>query len=156
MHRFDLSANCSMTAQQAVTFFAGVASVSLLIAIGFVVMGYWPILPFAGLELALLGWAIRHNWRAAQAHESIVIDANEITISRWSGTNELDTTTLPVAWTRAALIQQRNRPGDVDLALGREGKWWVVGRFLVESEKRALQLRISQVLRQRALNRNET
>lgn len=150
MHRFDLAANCSLTAHQAVAFFAGMATVSLVVALGFLVIGYWPILPFAGLELALLGWAIRHNWRAAQRRESIIIDGDEITISRWQDNEQPVVTTIPRAWTRVELIQRRNRARDLQLAIGREGKWWVVGSFLVDSEKRSLKARISQVLRQGA------
>jgi len=29
------------------------------------VKGFWPILPFAGLEMALLGWALKRPWSAA-------------------------------------------------------------------------------------------
>ena len=148
MHRFDLAANCSLTAYQAVAFFAGMATVSLVVALAFLIMGYWPILPFAGLELALLGWAIRHNWRDAQRRESVVIDDEEITICRWSDDEQPVVTTLPRAWTRVELIKRRNRARELQLAIGREGRWWVIGSFLIDSEKRALKTRINQVLRQ--------
>jgi len=34
------------------------AAISLVIAIAFAAVGAWPVLPFAGLELAALGWAM--------------------------------------------------------------------------------------------------
>lgn len=40
-----------------------VAAVSLFIAIAFALAGAWLVLPFAGLELAGLAWALRHTAR---------------------------------------------------------------------------------------------
>jgi hypothetical protein len=37
-----------------------IAAVSLFIAIAFALAGAWLVLPFAGLELAGLAWALRH------------------------------------------------------------------------------------------------
>lgn len=34
------------------------AAISLVIAVAFAAVGAWPVLPFAGLELAALGWAM--------------------------------------------------------------------------------------------------
>ena len=59
MHRFDLCANCSLSANQAIALFAGIAGISLAFAGVFVSMGYWPVLPFAGMELAVLGAGVR-------------------------------------------------------------------------------------------------
>ncbi|MBU1645400.1 MAG: DUF2244 domain-containing protein [Gammaproteobacteria bacterium] len=39
--------------------FVVLAAISLTIAIVFACFGAWPVLPFAGLELAALGWAMR-------------------------------------------------------------------------------------------------
>ena len=150
-HTFDLHANCSLSAGQAVAFFAVIASVSLGIALLFVFRGYWPVLPFAGLELAFLAWALRASWRNGQAREQLVIDADEIVITRWQA--DVDTpsrTRLPRTWTRAALIRGSGRSGGEQLALGQRGRWWVIGRFLGDDEKRRLHERLSEVLRQQA------
>ncbi|MEM8546540.1 MAG: DUF2244 domain-containing protein [Pseudomonadota bacterium] len=149
MHRFVLTPNCALSAGGAVLFFAGIATVSLVIAFGFVLMGYWPVLPFAGLELALLGWALRRSWQRGQCSEEIVIDANEITlIERDADGETCRTRQLPTPWTQVALITDRRGVIERELAFGREGCWWVFGRFLVEPEKRSLRRRIEQVLRQ--------
>jgi uncharacterized membrane protein len=39
--------------------FVALATVSLAIAGGFALAGAWPVLPFAGIELAALAWAMR-------------------------------------------------------------------------------------------------
>ena len=148
-HTFNLQANCALRAGQAVAFFAGIAAVSLGIAVLFVARGYWPVLPFAGAELAFLAWALRASWRAGQAREKLVIDSDEIVITRWDPNAEAPSTTrLPRSWTKAALIEVRDRRGGEQLALGQQGRWWVIGRFLGEEERRRLHQRLSQVLRQ--------
>jgi hypothetical protein len=40
-----------------------IAAVSLLIAVGFALAGAWLVLPFAGLEIAALVWAMRRSTR---------------------------------------------------------------------------------------------
>ncbi|MEM6818264.1 MAG: DUF2244 domain-containing protein [Pseudomonadota bacterium] len=146
-HEFTLSANCSLSARQAVGFFCAIAGVSLTIAIGCALLGYWPILPFAGLELALFGWALRHTWRRGQHREYITIDAEHIELERVDADGEpIDQLKLPRAWTRVDLIADRKRPGDKQLAFGREGRWTPFGDFLIEAEKRTLLRRLRQVL----------
>lgn len=148
-HTFELRANCSLSARQAVAFFAGIAAASLTIAALFVAQGYWPVLPFAGLELAFLAWALRASWRNGQAREVLEFDGDDIVISRWHGDAPVRTR-LPRTWTRAAMIRGGGRSGGTQLALGQRGRWWVIGRFLPDDEKLALQQRLSAILRQDA------
>ncbi|MEL7309870.1 MAG: DUF2244 domain-containing protein [Pseudomonadota bacterium] len=146
-HRFELAANCSLSESQAIGFFCLIAGVSLTIAIGCALMGYWPILPFAGLELALFGWALRTTWRRAQHREFIIIDAEQIELQRTDAEGQpVDTIQIPRSWTQVSLIADRRRPGEQRLAFGRQGRWIPFGDFLVESEKRTLLRRLRQVL----------
>ena len=149
-HRFELRANCSLSAGEAVGVFVFIATASLVIAFMFVFQGYWPVLPFAGLELAFLGWALRASWRNGQAREELEIDADEIVIRRYRGGDSHPTTTrLPRTWTRAAIIRGSGPRGGEQLALGQRGRWWVIGGFLADEERRSLHARLDQVLRQR-------
>lgn len=55
----ELVPNCSLTTRQASAFFASLCTVSFTNAGIFVLRGLlWPVLPFAGLEMARLGWAL--------------------------------------------------------------------------------------------------
>ncbi len=150
-HHFELRANCSLSAGEAVAVFAFIAGASLTIAFLFVFQGYWPVLPFAGLELAFLAWALRASWRNGQAREELEIDAEAIVIRRYRGGDSHATTTrLPRTWTRAAIIRGSGPRGGEQLALGQRGRWWVIGRFLADEERRSLHARLDQVLRQRS------
>lgn len=148
-HRFELRANCSLSAGEAVAVFAFIAGASLIIAFMFVFQGYWPVLPFAGLELAFLAWALRASWRNGQAREELEIQADEIVIRRFRGGDDHPTTTrLPRTWTRAAIIRGPGPRGGEQLALGQRGRWWIIGGFLADEERRSLHARLSQLLRQ--------
>ncbi len=54
-----LAPNCSLDARSALLFFGSVCAVSFGIAGALALAGMWPILPFAGLEMLLLAWALR-------------------------------------------------------------------------------------------------
>ena len=57
--RIEISPHCSLTTRGAWLFFGSVCVTSFSLA-GFVALqGFWPVLPFAGLEMALLGWALQ-------------------------------------------------------------------------------------------------
>lgn len=60
----------------------GVAIPSLVAAIGFALLGAWPILPFAGLELSALGAALYYvNWKLQYRHV-ITLSADSVRIDK--------------------------------------------------------------------------
>lgn len=135
-----------MTADEAKWFFALVAATSLFVAGFFATRGFWPILPFAGLELAGLAWALSYHWKTAQTKECIEIDHQHVVVRRWrAGEAPDEIATLQSAWTKPRL---RRRGNQLDLTLTQGNKSHSVGRFLVDSEKRSLKARITEVLRQ--------
>ena len=60
--------------------FAALALVVLAIGAGFATMGAWLILPFAGLEVLLLGAAYVLYARHAADYERIELDAGHVTV----------------------------------------------------------------------------
>lgn len=63
--RFQIARNCSVAPHRLFALFLAVASIPLIIALGFAFFGAWPVLPFAGLELA--GLALAFLWHARHA-----------------------------------------------------------------------------------------
>ena len=43
-------------------------------------LGYWPVLPFAGAEMVLLGWALHSNMQRRFEHETIDVSETEVVI----------------------------------------------------------------------------
>ncbi len=59
----QIAPNCSLRPQSAALFFASICAVSFAIAGVLALKGLWPILPFAGLEMLVLGWALKVSMR---------------------------------------------------------------------------------------------
>lgn len=72
--------NASMSASVAATVMAVMATVSLGIAALFAWNGFWPILAFAGLELAALGWALWVSLRRNRYREVIVFEGPRLRV----------------------------------------------------------------------------
>ena len=75
-----LKRNCSISPAALAGVFVALAVVSLAIGAGFAVAGAWLVLPFAGLEVLLLGAAYFAYARGAADYERIVLDSGRLTV----------------------------------------------------------------------------
>jgi len=66
--------------------FAALAAVTLVIGIGFAIVGAWLVLPFAGLEVVLLTAAYLMYARHAADYERIELAAGRLTVEVGEGT----------------------------------------------------------------------
>jgi uncharacterized membrane protein len=55
------------------------------VAIVFSALGYWPILPFAGLEVGLLAWAFDAMRNRARDYEILTIDGDAVVLEWRAG-----------------------------------------------------------------------
>ena len=67
-----------------------VAGVSFVAGLVFLIAGAWPVTGFFGLDVALVYWAFRANYRAASAYEQIVITPTELVFRKVSGARRDD------------------------------------------------------------------
>lgn len=142
--RYILRPNRSASWTEIKLFFAGIAGVSVTIAATFAVAGYWPVLPFAGMELALLWLCLCHN--AARGRETEVIDIDERNVAIEQGTQSSRRSWIfDRAWARIRIESPAARLHPSRLMLGSHGRSVRLGRFLTEAELRDLekQLRTS-------------
>lgn len=145
MHLFELSPNCSLTPRAALVFYFGIVAVSLTIAVGFAIVGYWPILPFAGLELLALGAALRWSMLQGQRRERIRIDEHYVRVSK-TGRGDAREYEFSRAWTRVKLVKANQSTWPHRLLLTSKGKAVEVGRFLTEDERESLGRRLTEVI----------
>jgi uncharacterized membrane protein len=75
-----LKRNCSMSPKGLAGVFALLAVLVLAIGAGFAAAGAWLVLPFAGLEVLLLGTAYLLYARHAADYERIELDAGRLTV----------------------------------------------------------------------------
>lgn len=79
---FDYTArpNCSLDRRGRLCLFVAAAVVCGVISLAFAAFGAWLVLPFAGLELALLAWALRFLDRHAGDYERVVLAGDTLRI----------------------------------------------------------------------------
>lgn len=159
MHLFELRPNSSLTPRAAAVFFLSIGAVSLAIAASFAALGLWPILPFAGLELAGLGAALAVSLGRGRAREYIRVEGDAVVIRRWrpgwmagfragaeGGAGTWTEVALPRHWTRVEWRRAGNAhwPGRLMLRCG--GRAVEVGAFLTEGERSGLRDRLLEVI----------
>jgi uncharacterized membrane protein len=72
--------NCSLQDAERWRAFWLFAGTSALVALGFASIGAWPVLPFAGLEVAALYIAFRRFSRDANDYESVTIEGDHLVV----------------------------------------------------------------------------
>jgi uncharacterized membrane protein len=74
----------SLGRQGFVIVMLAVAGVSFVAGLVFLIAGAWPVTGVFGLDVALIYWAFRANYRAARAYEQIVVTPTELIFRRVS------------------------------------------------------------------------
>lgn len=136
--------NCSLTPRQALAFFASLCLVSLAIAGFFAARGLWPVLPFAGLEMALLGWAMCASLRRRKYTQTITLthEAVEVVTCDARGARA---ETFRRHWARARIVRAGSwHPSR--LLIESRGRRCEVGGLLTEDERCGLHARLLSVI----------
>ena len=66
----------------------------------FLLLGAWPVFGFLGLDVLLVYWAFRANFRAARAYEEVTVTATELTVRKISQRGAVRVWTLNPLWVR--------------------------------------------------------
>jgi len=111
-----------------------VGAVSFIAGVAFWMMGAWPVLGFFGLDVLVIYWAFRINFRSAEATEDIVVTPTELRVRRVSHRGQV------MEWTLNPLWVQLEQTGDPEFGIERlylvsRGRWVWVGYFLGPDEK---------------------
>ena len=143
--RYVLRPNYSLSWKAAKACFATIAGVVLTVALAFSLMGLWPILPFAGLELAVLGYCFYRCAAHAQTCEVITVDTTVVKVEK--GKRRLEHRwDLPRAWAAIAIERHALRGYPSRLVIRSHGRRVELGRFLNEDERRDLAMDLSRTL----------
>ena len=135
--------NCSASWRSNQLVLLAISVPSLTFAIGFALLGAWPILPFAGLELLALGSALYYvNWKLQYRHvitlsdDSVCIDKGfYLPRQSWK---------FPRQGTGLAIIPEQHPWDGPELSLQRTGESVSVGEFLNRDDS----LKLADLLRQ--------
>lgn len=111
-----------------------VTFVSFVAGIAFLMMGAWPVFGFFGLDVLIIYWAFRVNFRRAAATEDIVVTPYEIRVRRVSHRGHVVEWMLNPMWVQ---IERKEHAefGIEKLYLVSRGRRLSIASFLGPDEK---------------------
>jgi uncharacterized membrane protein len=111
----------------------------------FLMAGAWPIFGFFGLDVLLVYWAFRINYRAAYAYEEVTVTATELRLRKVSHHGRVSEWTLNPLWVR--LDREEHAEFGIErLYLVSRGARLSIGSFLGPDEKASLAQALSAAL----------
>jgi uncharacterized membrane protein len=81
-------------------FMLVLGALSFASGVSFLLRGAWPVFGFFGLDVLLVYWAFRVNYRAARAYEVVTVTASELTLRKVSHHGHVSQWTLNPLWVR--------------------------------------------------------
>jgi uncharacterized membrane protein len=117
-----------------VVLMAFLSAVSFVAGVAFWMMGAWPVFGFFGLDVLVIYWAFRINFRRALATEDIVVTASELRVRRVSHRGHVVEWVLNPLWVQ---FEQKSHAefGIEKLYLVSRGRRVSIGNFLGPDEK---------------------
>ncbi len=137
--------NQSLSWRGALWLFTAISFSCLGIGIAFALHGFWPVLPFAGLEVIVLGIAFYLCLSRSQVREVISVNAEVVSVEKGRRKPQ-EHWECPRAWARIILERSPITWYPNRLAVTFQGEQVVIGRFLNEEERRALAVELEQAI----------
>ena len=145
IRRIIIRPNRSMTWEQTKAVYFCIASYSLAIAGAFAVMGFWPVLPFAGAEIAVLGIAFYVNALAGTSVQVVTVGEDIVKVEKERPGPRCEWN-FHRAWARVD-VDWSSGAGASRLVVRSHGNEVVLGEFLTEAERALLAATLVDVLR---------
>jgi uncharacterized membrane protein len=108
--------------------------VSFVTGTVFLMMGAWPVFGFFGLDVLVIWWAFRVNFRTARASEEIVVTPSELRVRRVSHRGHVAEWVLNPLWVKLDL-EADEEFGIEHLYLVSRGRRLTIASFLGPEEK---------------------
>ncbi len=139
--RIELAPNCSLTPSAARAFFLSICIFSLMLALIFVLRGYWPVLPFWALDMSLLGFALHSTMRRRSNTQTLLITESSVSLVTRSRRGE-SKEEFARHWSKVRLRRPRTRLEQSRLTIESSGRMFEVGSFLTDEERGRLAARL--------------
>ena len=115
---------------------AVLASLMTVIGLGFYLLGAWPVIGFLGLEILVVWYAFKWNYRSGQLVETVAITPQQVDVTRTDWRGRETTVRLSGAWIKAELdVKEKRRER---LYLRQHAHKLEIGAFMPPSEKLSL------------------
>jgi|SRR5215212_1188046 len=122
-----------------------VAGISFIGGVTFFILGAWPVVGFFGLDVVLIYWAFRANYRAAAAYEQVTVTPSELRVRKVSHRGEVAEWSLNPQWTRLD-HETHEDYGVLRLCLVSRGRKLTVGGFLAPNERESFARALSAAI----------
>lgn len=138
--------NSSMTPRSMAVVVICFAVLAVTIGLSFFTLGYWLILPFAGLEVLAVAVAMACTARGATDYELITVKDEKVTITQRVGKRTF-THDFHRYWTKIRREPGVNRLHPTRLMIGSHGRFVAIGSVLTEEVKEKLARKIRDAIR---------
>jgi uncharacterized membrane protein len=143
--RIEIAPNCSLKPRGALLFFGSLCFATFAVAGLMTLRGFWPVLPFAGLEMAVLGWALWKSLERRHHRETITVSEVDVRIESRDRARSVEVV-FPRHWARVKLRRPHSRLHPSCLTIESHGRRCEVGSFLTEQERRGLAQRLMRLI----------
>jgi uncharacterized membrane protein len=143
--RIEICPNCSLSLRGAWLFFAAACVVPFGVAGFLALRGFWPVLPFAGLEMALLGWALNTSMQRRFHRQTIIVTDRDVKIESRERAR-CEQVVFPRHWAQVKLRRPAARLHPSRLTIESHGRQCELGSFLTEEERRGLALQLQRLI----------
>jgi uncharacterized membrane protein len=122
-----------------------IGALSFICGMMFLILGAWPVFGFLGLDVVLIYFAFRANFRAARAYEEVTVTASELTLRMVNPRGGVREWTLNPVWVRLDRIVHEEF-GIERLFLVSRGQRLSIASFLGPDEKASFARALSTAL----------
>jgi uncharacterized membrane protein len=143
--RIEICPHCSLSVRSALLFFSSVCFISFGIAAFLASRGFWPVLPFAGLEMAFLGWALWMSMARRHYRETITVTDADVSVELRDRQHSVQHV-FPRHWAQVKLRRPASRLHPSRLTIESHGRECELGSFLTEAERRGLARQLQRLI----------
>jgi uncharacterized membrane protein len=126
-------------------FMLVLGGISFVTGMVFLLAGAWPVLGFFGLDVLLVYWAFRLNYRSARAYEEVTVTPSELKVRQVSHHGRVSEWTLNPVWVQLDRVVHAEF-GIERLFLVSHGRRLPIAGFLGPQEKESFALALSAAL----------
>lgn len=112
---------------------AAICVISFGAGLFFFMLGAWPVLGFFGLDVALIYFAFRLNFRALRVYETVDLTADALTVTRVAPSGKAQSWNFNPYWVRVSVQPRHGRSSE--LSIGSHGRRLVFASFLTDGER---------------------
>jgi uncharacterized membrane protein len=126
-------------------FMLVLGGISFVSGMVFLIAGAWPVFGFFGLDVLLVYWAFRVNYRSGRSYEVVTVTSSELTVRKVNHYGRVRKWTLNPLWVR--LHRDEHAEFGIErLFLVSHGRQLPIASFLGADEKKSFALALTGAL----------